>query len=134
MAGRREGTKSSEIVVFHFLFVPELIENLARTQGHLEIPLDNRKIEQLRELARRAERYRQDFAPGMMLCYESVLIDLSILVWELHSASKRNALQKNAKERIDFAMRWYGERIHENSGNGAYFISCSRPRRKCFWT
>lgn len=111
-----EGEKSAEIIVFHFLFVPELIESLVQANGFLEIPLQDRQIERLKELAAQTKRYWQDFASGMMMCYEHVLMDLSMMVWESHAQSDRDALEQTAKARVDFAMQWFGERMEQSPG------------------
>lgn len=111
-----EGGKSAEIIVFHFLFVPELIEGLVQANGFLEIRLEDRQIERLKELAAQTKRYWQDFTPGMMMCYEHVLMDLSMIIWELHTQSGREAVEQTSKARVEFAMQWFGERMEHSPG------------------
>lgn len=108
-----EEKRSAEIVVFHFLFVPAALQSLSRRTRHFEIPLSPLQKKRLKFLADQAGRYWKHPGPGMAVCFEHILMELSLLILE---SSQNNLVQTfdTARERIDAAIAWYVERMEQS--------------------
>lgn len=76
-----EGSKSAEIVVFHFLGLPEPLSQFATQSGCIELPLADAQCERLHALALAARQFWKRPAPGMMLYHQHLLLELSWLVY-----------------------------------------------------
>lgn len=107
---------SAEVAVFHFLSVPETVQRMVPTGSYLEIPLNRKQIARLRQLSRQAERYWNRPTPGMMLCYEHILMELSLLVCEELLQKARPGEESPAQKRVDAALHWFSTRLAENPG------------------
>ena len=107
-----EKGRGSEVAVFHFPSAPELLTRLLNPKGFLEIALNRRGIHQVRELARKVERYWNRPAPGMMICYEHALMSLSLIACEPSQTAE--AGQSYQQSRVNAAILWYAKRMEEN--------------------
>lgn len=108
--------QSAHVAVFHFLSVPELVQRVVGSKGYLEITLNAATTARLRLLAAHAERYWNHPAPGMMICYEHILMELSLLVCEDNTSRTRQAGENSAQKRVDAALQWFSARMEENPG------------------
>lgn len=111
-----EKSKSARIVVFHFLFVPKLIEELLRPSGYLEFSLAPRQIRRLVELSDQAAPYLDHPSLGMTICFEHVLLELSMMVLE-HQRGQGSLLAQSEKK-VSAAIEWFSQRIPQNPGLG----------------
>jgi AraC-like DNA-binding protein len=126
----------AEVVVFQFLTVPEPLRRLFRTTGdHLQLALSEAQCRRLRELSRNARRYWDRPAAGMMLCYEHILLELSMLMYE-SSVGKGTANRREedaASKKVNQALAWFNAHMEENPGMEtlarAVAVSCSHLRR-----
>ncbi|AHF94244.1 hypothetical protein OPIT5_09170 [Opitutaceae bacterium TAV5] len=109
-----KGHESATVLVFHFQYVPQLLEGLVKPGGHLEIPLTPRQARRLVKLAEEAEPYWRHFAPGMVMCYEHVLSELGMLVWEAHPDSRYGIPAHSARKKVSDAMKWFASHMAEN--------------------
>jgi len=125
-----EAGRDAEVVVFHFATVPEPLRRLVRDDAAIEIALSAADCRRLHELARRAAVYWRHPAPGMMMCHEHVLLELSLLVHEACKSSKGGA---DNDRRVGEALRWYVERMEQNPSQAevarAVHVSPSHLRR-----
>lgn len=107
-----EKGRASEVAVFHFPSAPELLTRLLNPKGFLEIALNRRGIQQIRELAGKAGTYWNRPAPGMMICYEHALMALSLIACE---ASRPEEIGHSYQQsRVNAAILWYAKRMEEN--------------------
>ncbi len=72
-----EKKRSAQVAVFHFLSVPEILRQMSEKKEVLEIDLNNQDVCRLRELAEKVGHYWKHPAPGMMICYEYALMELT---------------------------------------------------------
>lgn len=108
--------KPARVIVFHFLFVPELIENLVREAGYLELPLSPKQSQRLAELADQAAPYWQHPSIGTTICFEHILLELSMLILARHKAEHISSPLEQAEQRVNAAIVWFTERIAQNPG------------------
>jgi len=107
-----EKGRAAEVAVFHFPSAPELLSRLLNPMGFLEIALNRRGIQQIRELARKVESYWNRPAPGMMICYEHALMSLSLIACEV--SQPEDAGQSYQQSRVNAAILWYAKQMEEN--------------------
>ena len=110
-----ERGKVATIVVFHFRYLPEILAQEMGTRSGIRIPLSAGDCRRLRQLARQAEAYWKDPAPGMMLCYEHALMELSLLVYEAWGRTAPRA-GRRVHERVQEALSWFSGNMRENPG------------------
>lgn len=104
----------AEIVVFHFLSVPEPLLRLAAGQA-LEIGLNQAHCVRLRLLARQAMQYWKNPAPGSMICHEQALMELSLLVYEATLQLNSSLVPEDPARRIvQRAMEFFAENMQDN--------------------
>lgn len=109
-------TRAAEVVVFHFPSIPEPLRRLVQDGRAVEMALSGAMCRRLRELAGKALAYRQRPSPGMMLCYEHVLLELSLMLYEAkrdHAAEGLGGSLDNDR-RVGEALRWFSDRIESN--------------------
>ncbi len=106
----------AEVVVFHFQFVPAALESLARSSEFLEIRLTDKQCARVRELAEQAFRYWRHPSVGMAICFEHILMELSLMILEASGPSEPSESNQRgiAGQRVDAAMQWFVERMEEN--------------------
>lgn len=105
---------AAEVAVFHFVSIPESLQ-LALPPGEaVEISLTSGDCRRLRLLMHRALQYWKHPAPGMMICYEHILMELSLMVFErmVHPAHPAN--KQLAERKVGQALQWYSEKIADN--------------------
>lgn len=113
-----DGDREAEVTVFQFRSIPEPLSRLAQSRDALEMPLSAAHCRRLRSLAARARAYQDRPAPGMMMCHEHILLELSLLVYE----SKRDAMEDASAvndRRVGEALRWFAERLPDNPSQEA---------------
>ena len=106
-----EKGRAAEVAVFHFPSAPELLTRLLNPKGFLEIALNRRNIHQIRELASKVQRYWNRPAPGMMICYEHVLMALSLVACD---ASQSEEATSYHQSRVNAAILWFAKRMEDN--------------------
>lgn len=146
-----EGKKSADIVVFHFLGLPEPLNQFATQQGSLELSLSDAQCERLLELAKGARHFWKRPAPGMILYHQHLLLELSWLVYSgTHPGSRpddgkqtdaaltqmrnvRERQQPQGHERVNAALRWFQSHLAGNPSledvGRAVGLSSSQLRR-----
>ncbi|MGE9294328.1 MAG: helix-turn-helix transcriptional regulator, partial [Puniceicoccales bacterium] len=106
--------QAAAIVVFHFRYIPEVLHQAIPAHG-CSIKLSAGDCTRLRRLARQVRAYWESPAPGMMLCYEHALMELSLLMYESWCDSQPPA-SKRVHERVQGALSWFSEHMRENPG------------------
>lgn len=125
--------EDAEVAVFHFQTVPPLVENycLGTDKKYLRIVLSRQQCNRLRELAKQAIRYRQVPNLGSILCYQHILCELSLMVYE--ACAKEQHPSTHAQQCIEKALHWYSDHMAENPGQEeiarASAVSVSHMRR-----
>ena len=107
------GDHTAEVVVFQFRSVPELLSRLAQSGEAIEMPLTATQCQRLSALAARARSYQDRPAPGMILCHEHILLELSLMLYESKRDSDLGSSMANDR-RVGEALRWFSERISDN--------------------
>ncbi|MEO6845651.1 MAG: AraC family transcriptional regulator [Chthoniobacterales bacterium] len=110
------GMEPAEIVVFHFPSVPELVENMVRRSSHIETSLTKKQCARLLELAEEASRYWQRPSAGMTICYEHILMELSLLIVQAHTRQPENPRNTRMRQCVDKAINYYLEHMQKSPG------------------
>jgi len=100
----------AEVSVFHFPYVPEPLRQQFRGREFLEVPLGTAQGARLRLLARQARNYWESPAPGMPLCHEQILLELSLLALEFERIHRRPS-DKPPSKPIETSLRWFSENM-----------------------
>lgn len=108
-----EPGRVAEIAVFHFAAVPEPVRQLMLGRDHLAVALDEAACQRLRRLVREADRYWQQPAPGMFLCHEHILLELSRLIFEGNTAGAA-ASGGSSQNRVKEAIRYFTAHMQED--------------------
>lgn len=127
------GKESAEVVVFHFLSLPEPLNQYAAQQGYITLPLTDAQCDRLHQLAQGAQHFWKRPAPGMLLYHQHLMLELCWLVYSAtHPASlptesskgrrpeagksHANALspQSSGHERVHTALRWFQVHLTQN--------------------
>jgi AraC family transcriptional regulator len=111
-----EPGKPTEVAVFHFPSVPEPLQRLVKNAGFLEIALDHRTCRRLQELASSASRYWKTPAPGMLLCYEHILLELSLLIHEAIPPAAHPVAASSNQQRVSEAIQRFADSMERNPG------------------
>ncbi len=112
-----DGARAAKVVVFHFRSVPEPLRRAVGDDGAIEMALTPAACRRLVELARRARVYWDHPSPGMVMCYEHVLLELSLLVYEAWQGDAvATGSGADNDRRVRDALRWYSERMAANPG------------------
>jgi AraC-like DNA-binding protein len=111
-----EAKGSAQVAVFHFLTAPALLTQFLNPQGFIEIELNLRQVRQIKALVGQVEPYWNRPAPGMMICYEHALMELSLIACEACAAQALPIQESYAQSRVNAAIRWYAERMETNPG------------------
>jgi len=127
-----DGGRAARVVVFHFPTVPEPLKRLVRDDEAVEVALTEAACRRLRALAKRAMGYWRHPSAGMVMCYEHVLLELSLLVYEARRGGAGDPGADN-DSRVGEALRWYAERVERNPSQAevarAVNVSPSHLRR-----
>ena len=111
-----EKNKPAQVIVFHFQFVPELISSLARSASFLDLPLTRKQCLRLIELADQAAPYWQHPSIGATICFEHILLELSMLILSRHKVAMIGSPLELSQQRVNTAIAWFTDRIAENPG------------------
>lgn len=126
-----EKGRTADVVVFHFLSAPELLNRFLNSEGFIEIVLTRRVLHQIRQLANQIETYWKKPAPGMMICYEHALLALSLIACEAFAGKIEEV--SYSQNRVNAAIYWYAERMKLNPAfpevASAVGVSTSHLRR-----
>ncbi len=110
-----EPGKVATIVVFHFRYIPEILLQCLGSTRSARISVSAADCQRLRRLGRQVQSYWNNPAPGMMLCYEHALMELSLLVYESWGRMAPQPAQR-VHARVQDALSWFSEHMHENPG------------------
>jgi AraC family transcriptional regulator len=127
--------QDAEIAVFHFQTVPPAVEHycLGTEEQFLQISLNKHQCGRLRELAEQALRYRQNPNLGSIICYQHILSELSLLVYEACVREQHPSSQAHAQQCVEKALQWYSDHLAENPDQEAIAriaaVSVSHLRR-----
>ena len=103
----------SEVAVFHFPHVPEPLRQLFSSEHtYLEIPLDTAQRRRLRLLTRKARGYLNRPAPGMLLCHEQILLELSLMALEFQRGPDVPSEPVLAKP-LEASLHWFSENMNQ---------------------
>jgi AraC family transcriptional regulator len=104
---------AAEVVVFHFPHVPEPLRQLFGGRDHVEVPLGAAERARLRLLARQARGYWASPAPGLPLCHELILLELSLIALEFERIPRRSSAKPPSKP-VETGLRWFSENIRSD--------------------
>lgn len=107
-----ERNEAAEVVVFHFLTVPEALRRAVPESGFFEIRLTADDCRRLRKLAEGVARYWTQPALGMTLSYEHALLELCLL--SLAALPQPPLAPDNRRNRVNHALKWYSDNIERN--------------------
>jgi AraC-type DNA-binding domain-containing proteins len=110
-----EPGRDAEIVVFHFLRLPESLAKRIPDRGHVELSLSSPQARRLRELADGLGRSLQWPGPEMLLRQEHALLELSLLVHDGLSLPEVEQADV-AGRRVQKALAWFVAHLEENPG------------------
>lgn len=109
-----EPGKKSEVAVFHFTSVPEPLVLLTQRTSPVEISLTAANIGRIRALAAQARPYWEAPQAGMMICFEHILMELSLLLHERAGSEVPPNRKRISIDRVNAVLAWYGERLPDN--------------------
>lgn len=104
----------AEICVFQFRYVPEPLPRIFKHMRSCDIPLTDEQCVRLRELAAQGKRYWNNPAPGVTICYEHILMELSLMVCESLPHPLPLASAGSNRLRVERAISCYNEHMAEN--------------------
>lgn len=99
------------ITVFHFGVVPPQLEAAVREQGHLALPLDAAERRRLVALAKQMRPEFQQPTNFSNLMYQSVLIELALLVLRKLPILQKPLPPSPAKRTVEAATAWFGSNL-----------------------
>jgi len=110
-----EPNAAAHIIVLHFRYIPDvLLRSIEKEVNGISVTLSDEQCERLRVLAEQVGQYWSNPAPGMMLCYEHVLLELSLMVYELWIKTDPPSKQSRARDCVEDAIAWYTEHMQSN--------------------
>lgn len=104
---------AAEVTVFHFPHVPEPLRQQFSHRDFFEMPLSPAQCARLDLLARRARSYWESPAPGMLLCHESILLEISLMVLEFERLPRKRVAQPSSKP-IEKSLRWFSRNMKDD--------------------
>lgn len=109
-----EEHESAEVVVFHFIDIPEPLNSFACEAGYLRCDLDDAAIADLRRWSETAADQIRDPGPLSSLLGQRLLLDLALMVLE------RCALPINPRPGpraiVDRAIAWFRQHLRDGVG------------------
>lgn len=106
--------KKAEVAVFHFTSVPEPLALLAQRTSPVVISLTTENVRRLRILTAEVQPYWESPQAGMMICFEHVLMELSLLLHERVNLQGPRTRKRLSIDRVNSILAWFGERLPEN--------------------
>ncbi|MBC2604326.1 helix-turn-helix transcriptional regulator [Puniceicoccus vermicola] len=104
------------IVVFHFRLIPETLRLRLGKSPCTAIHLSAAECVQMEELARGVDRYWRKPAPGMLLCYEHALLQISHLAYESLTIQHPEEPENRIRDQVQSALSLYNENMQTNPG------------------
>lgn len=124
-----EAARSAQIVVFHFLTIPEILALRIPARGCVELALSKKQVLRLRELA--CFDWKR-ISPETLLRSEHVLLELSLMVLEGLRAPRRAGGRDESipARRVRQALDGFSARMESNPGleEIAQAVGCSAPQ------
>jgi AraC family transcriptional regulator len=100
--------------VFHFAFVPALLETAVQQKGFLSCQLSAAELERVRELAEKcAAEFKKPSQLSSMI-YESTLLEISLMVLSRHEPQRQYTLPNIASDRTERAIAYYQLHMSES--------------------
>lgn len=106
-----EPGQKAEVAVFHFTSVPEPLVLMTQRTSPVEISLTSANIRRIRTLAVQARPYWESPQVGMMICFEHILMELSLLLHERASPEAPPTCKRISIDRVNAVLAWFGERL-----------------------
>ncbi|MGE9291725.1 MAG: helix-turn-helix transcriptional regulator [Puniceicoccales bacterium] len=116
--------EEAEIVVFHYRYIPETLRLRLGDSECTTIDLSEDECNQLIKLAHGVERYWASPAPGMLLCYEHALLQISHLVYESLTHQYPEEPENRIRDKVQKALSWYNDNMESNPGLPAIAAAC----------
>lgn len=115
----------AEVVVFHYRFLPAVLERLLAGAGMLEMELTPAQCRRLKQLSAQALRHANPPSAGTPLCHEQILMELSLML--LEGLGQEALAADETSRRVEAAMQWYEARMEENPSLDAvaHAVGCS---------
>jgi AraC-like DNA-binding protein len=106
---------SAQVAVFHFNYLPvDLQRRLPEDAPFFEMPLSAGQCRKIEALAKDTLKYWKTLSPGRSICFESTLMNLSLMVFEALQESENEKLPASTAQRIQSAIRYYSANIGSN--------------------
>lgn len=102
----------AEVVVFHFLTIPAVLDRLVKAAGCIGSELTASECRRLKTLSAQALRYANPPSAATPLCHEQIVTELSLLL--LEKAGNSALPPDPASQRVEAALLWYLNRMKEN--------------------
>jgi len=109
-----EPGKKAEVAVFHFTSVPEPLALLAERTSPIEISLTSENARRIRILVAQARPYLKSPQAGMMICFEHILMELSLLLLQQAGSEVSPTRKRLSIDRVNAVLVWFGERLSDN--------------------
>lgn len=100
--------------VFHFAFVPPLLETAVQQKGFLSCQLSNAEAERVRKLAEKCEGEFKKPSQLSSMIYESTLLEISLMVLSRHEPQRQYTLPNIASDRTERAITYYQHHMSES--------------------
>lgn len=127
--------RPAQVLVFHFLTIPEILARRIPECGCIELALSKKQVARLRELSC-FDWWRM--SPEILLRSEHVLMELSLLALDFLEVAEADASHDEGIPalRVRQALDWFAARMASNPGLGevAHAVGCSASQlRKHFY-
>lgn len=106
----------SEVAVFHFPYLPDALSRLIPpARDVIELSLGSEQVDRIHSLRDEALRYWQKPRIGCMICYEHILMELSLMILEsLTHTDSPDTLTDLRARRVARAIEWFGDHLKQN--------------------
>lgn len=109
--GFRGGNQGFFRYVFHFIRVPEIIENEVNSKGHLMIDLTAEDIESFKESFQTAEDLYLRPCRTSSLYHEKLLLNICIFIVKKLKIDSESNLKSRNRTRVEGIITWYSFNI-----------------------
>jgi len=110
-----EAGRKANVIIFHFMTVPEPIRQGVPPAGHLEFPLSARQLQRLREISRLTRKNWDSPKPVMIMQHEHVLLEICLMAYE-SGLSQPGMPGKSVRQRVHKAMHYFTYHLERNPG------------------
>ncbi|MCF7838027.1 MAG: AraC family transcriptional regulator, partial [Candidatus Marinimicrobia bacterium] len=111
--------EAAEVAVFHFVGALPPVRQLCAGMSVLELPLTTGQARRVRALAQLAARYWNRPQLGLLVCYQQILCELSLMVCEGAPQLDLPVAVDRSRATVMRAMQWYVGHLAENPGQEA---------------